>query len=74
MIVEHSFDVWIVHIRRIRFELCLMEKKKKKKKKKKEKRRRTKSKFSHSIFSTVGRSHGTLGGVFDIRIAKGFHL
>ena len=34
MIVKHSFDVWIVRIRRILFELCMMEKKKKKKKKK----------------------------------------
>ena len=39
----------------------------------KKEKTRTKSKFSHSIFSTV-RSHGTLGPFFDVRIAKGFQL
>ena len=64
LIVEHSFGVQIVCIRHILFELCSMNKK--------NEERRRKSKFSHSIFSNVRKSHWTLG-LFDLRIAKGFH-
>ena len=34
MVVEHSFDVWIVRLRHILFEFCLMEKKKERRKNK----------------------------------------
>ena len=40
LIVEHSFGVWIahIHVRRIVFELCLMEKKEEERKKKEQNR------------------------------------
>ena len=38
--------------------------------KKNKRRRRTNSKFSHSIFSTVRRSNGTLGLYFTLKPKK----
>ena len=55
-VIVHLSGVQIVPIRCILFVLCMMEKKKEE--------RRTKSKFLHSIFSTVRRSNGTLGLYF----------
>ena len=47
MIVEHSFGVRIVRIRRLLFELCLMEKKEEKE----EEKRRRKKKNKIEIFA-----------------------
>ena len=44
--VVQSFGVLIVHMRRILYELCVMEKKK-------EERKKNKLKFSRSVFLTV---------------------
>ena len=77
MIVEHSFGMWIARIRRILFELCLIEKKEEEeRKKKKERRRKKKSKieiFTFDFLDCEEKSWNS-GSIFDIRIAKGFHL
>ena len=64
---EHSFGVWIVRIRCLLFEICLMKKKKKKK---------TKKKMEIFTFHFLDREKKSWdsGGVFDIGITKGFYL
>ena len=66
MIVEHSFGVRIVFIRRILFELCLMEKKKKKNNNKIEI-------FAFDFLDCEEKSWNS-GDILDIGIAKGFHV
>ena len=70
MIVEHLFGVWIACIRRILFELCLIEKKE-------EERRKMTKKNKIQIFTfnfLDCEKSWDCGVIFDIRIAKGFHL
>ena len=70
LIVEDSFGVWIVRIRRIRFELCLMEKKKERKKERKKKKNKIEI-FELNFLDCEEKSWNS-GAMFDIRIAKGF--
>ena len=75
MIVEHSFGVQIVNIRHIPLELCLMEKKERKKERRR-KRRKKKNKIKILAFDFLDceEKYWNLEAIFDIRIAKGFHL
>ena len=70
MIVEHSFGMWIVHIHRIRLELCLMEKKKEEEIKKK------KNKIEIFMFNFIDSEEKSWDSraILDIRIGKGFHF
>ena len=67
MIVEHSFGVWIVRIRHMLFELCLMVKKEGERKKNKIEI------FAFDFIDCEEKSWNS-GTIFYIRIAKGFHL
>ena len=68
MIVKHSFGVWIVRIRRILFELCLINRRKK------EERKKNKIEIFTLYFLDCEKKSCDSEGVFYIRIAKGFHL
>ena len=72
MRVEHSFGVCIVCMCCILYDLCLMEKKKEERKKKEEK----KNKIEIFVFDFLDCEEKSwdCGAIFDIRIAKGFHL
>ena len=70
MTVEHSFAVQIVCIRCILFELNLMKKKKERRSKKKEEQNRN---FMFDFLDCEKKSWESWT-IFDIRIAKGFHL
>ena len=63
--------MWIIRIRRILFELCLIENKKKKKKVRKKK---NKFEFSTFDFLDCEEKSWDSGDIFDIRIAKCFLL
>ena len=71
MIVEHSFGVWSVCIRRIVFELSLKEKREERKKK-----RTKKNKIEIFAFNFLDCEEKSWDSeaIFDIRIAKDFHL
>ena len=58
-------------IRHTVFGLCMRQMKGTKKERKKEEQNQN---FQSSIFLTVSKVNGTLGVIFYIRIAKGFHL
>ena len=69
MIVEHLFGVQIVGIRYKLLELCLM-------KKKTERRKKKKNKFKTLAFDFLDCEEKSWdsGAMFNIIIAKGFHL